>query len=554
MKDNKISVLLVIISLGILFYIINILTPEYIDDYAYKYMFSMCGIDYNQPIENVSQIAISQYNHYFVWNGRIVVHSIVQLFSAIFGKNVFNVFNTLVFISLSWMLALLQGGGKASYICFGSAIIVLLFPAFNDTVLWMTGSIGYLWSVTSVLFFLILLKKWKDQSLSWASMVFVSVISFFVGALHEGITFPLSFSLLFCVVAKWREYRNNYILLPIFLFFIGALFCAFSPATLTRGAVNSNPGRELIVSKLINGVFLLFKLRAFYVLVLFLLYIWVKKGWKVLLSFWQEEMVLFNAWILSFGIIFLSGFAGVRTAIGEEIFSIFLILKLLTIYVPMYFNKIRKVTCTICLFLYIAILYFSIHNYINSKFILSQIKNSPSSIILTDGVEVPDFLKSFIVPPFVNFDGDYYDAFTYSSGWNKTIARFYHREDSIVFIPKQVYNDIHIRNERVFDIKKQGSYPFYIVPVKIQVPKEFEVKYVLYPANFAILPFYIRPFASRMMQYTVSEIDIKTKDIITVDENQYLCLGKNYLVDDRVKYIDLKNYRESRERELQYDK
>ena len=539
MKDNKISVLLVIISLGILFYIINILTPEYIDDYAYKYMFSMCGIDYNQPIENVSQIAISQYNHYFVWNGRIVVHSIVQLFSAIFGKNVFNVFNTLVFISLSWMLALLQGGGKASYICFGSAIIVLLFPTFNDTVLWMTGSIGYLWSVTSVLFFLILLKKWKDQSLSWASMVFVSVISFFVGALHEGITFPLSFSLLFCVVAKWREYKNNYILLPIFLFFIGALFCAFSPATLTRGAVTSNLGTELIVSKLINGVFLLFKLRAFYVLVIFLLYIWIKKGSKVLLSLWQDEMVLFNAWILSFGIIFLSGFAGVRTAIGEEIFSIFLILKLLPIYVPMYFKRIQIVTCTICLFLYIGILYFSILNFNNSRFILSQIKNGPSSIILTDRIAVPDFLKSYIVPPFVNFDGEYYDAFTYSSGWNKTIAHFYHREDSIVFIPKQVYNDIHIRDERVFDIKKQGSYPFYVVPVKGKISEELDVKYVLTPTNFAILPFYIRPFASRMIQYTVSELDVKTKDIITINDNQYLCLGKNYLVDNRVKCIKL---------------
>lgn len=539
MKDNKNRVLLAILSLGILFYIINILTPEYIDDYAYKYMFSICGIDYNHPINNVSQIVISQYNHYFVWNGRIVVHSIVQLFSALLGKNVFNVFNTFVFISLSWMLALLQGGGKANYICFGSAIIVLLFPAFNDTVLWMTGSIGYLWSVASILFFLILLRKWKNQSLSRASMVFVSIISFFVGALHEGITFPLSFSLLFCVLVRWREYKNNYILLPIFLFFIGALFCAFSPATLTRGAVTSNLGIKLIVSKLINGVFLLFKLRAFYVLVLFLLYIWIKKGSKVLLSLWQDEMVLFNAWILSFGIIFLSGFAGVRTAIGEEIFSIFLILKLLPIYVPMYFKRIQIVTCTICLFLYIGILYFSILNFNNSRFILSQIKNSPSSIILTDRIAVPDFLKSYIVPPFVNFDGEYYDAFTYSSGWNKTIAHFYHREDSIVFIPKQVYNDIHIRDERVFDIKKQGSYPFYVVPVKGKISEELDVKYVLTPTNFAILPFYIRPFASRMIQYTVSELDVKTKDIITINDNQYLCLGKNYLVDNRVKCIKL---------------
>ena len=540
MNKHYVYVMLAILVIGIAFFVLNVLTPEYLDDFVYKFMFSKDGVDMNHPINNVGQILLSQYNHYFAWNGRFVVHSIVQLFTGLLGKDLFNLINTIVFILFSCTLAHLQGGLKASNFCFGCACIFLLFPSFRDTVIWQDGSVNYLWSAFFVLLFLLIIQKWEESFHTTGMILLISLYGLLVGATQEGITFPLVLSLWIYVVVYWRSLRYHSFLFPLLFFTLGSFFCAFSPATLSRGEISENIEFGVIISKLINGSLLLLKLRAFYVLLVLFVFFWLKKGRKWLLSFYQEEMIIFNAWILSFGIIFLSGFSSSRTAIGEEFFSILLILKLLKHLTMGVCQRIQFAACCVCVLLYIGLLFFSYKNFKNAKQILAQIECSPSSLILTDDINLPPFLNSYVVPPFVVPEGEeFYESFTYSSRWNKLIAKYYHR-DRLAFIPRKVYEDIRTKSDRIYNIRKQKEYPFYIIPVDTWDIEHSRATYMLSHINLSEIPFYIRPFVSHMTKYTASEIDIEIKGIITVENKNYLCLGKNHHVDNRIKNIQLK--------------
>lgn len=540
MNKQSFCVVLAILVIGIAFFVLNVLTPEYLDDFVYKFMFSKDGVDMNHPINNVGQILLSQYNHYFAWNGRFVVHSIVQLFTGLLGKDLFNLFNTIVFLLFSCTLAYMQGGLKASNICFGCACVFLLFPSFRDTVIWQDGSVNYLWSAFFVLLFLLIIQKWGESFHTVGMIFLISLYGLLVGATQEGITFPLVLSLWVYVVVYRKTLRYRSILLPLLFFTVGSFFCAFSPATLSRGEISGNIEFGVIISKLINGFLLLLKLRAFYVLLVLFVFFLLKKGRKWLLSFYREEMIIFNAWILSFGIIFLSGFSSSRTAIGEELFSILLIIKLLQHLTLGACQRIQFATCCVCALLYIGLLFFTYKNFENAKQILAQIKYSHSSLVLTDDINLPPFLNSYIVPPFVVPEGEeYYEAFTYSSRWNKLIAKYYQRV-RLAFIPRKVYEDICTKSDRIFDIRKQKKYPFYIIPVDTWDIEHSRATYMLSHVNLSEIPFYIRPFVSHMTKYTASEIDIDIKGIITVDDKNYLCLGKNHHIDNRINGILLK--------------
>lgn len=95
-KENK-SCYYILSIVGIAFLILNILTPEYLDDYLYKYAFVNGKADTNYPIQTINDIIYSQINHYQAFNGRVLIHTFVQLFTGILGKGVFNLVNALVF-------------------------------------------------------------------------------------------------------------------------------------------------------------------------------------------------------------------------------------------------------------------------------------------------------------------------------------------------------------------------------------------------------------------------------------------------------------------------
>ena len=72
------------------FFARNIFMPLCYDDYAYAFIWDgthggnldAMQIDNSQRVrvENLSDILISQYSHYFNWGGRIIGHTLAQIF------------------------------------------------------------------------------------------------------------------------------------------------------------------------------------------------------------------------------------------------------------------------------------------------------------------------------------------------------------------------------------------------------------------------------------------------------------------------------------------
>lgn len=536
-NTNRQFVLLAVFVIAVAFGVLNIFTPEYLDDYLYKFIFLEKGVNTNFPITTLDDILTSQCNHYFCFNGRVIVHFMVQLFSGMLGKGIFNVFNAICFTLLVFLMTRISSKINVLNICFCTSLIFLLFPSFKDCALWMTGSINYMWSSTGVclfLYWLMLLDKvgLKNEHILWG------VLCVFIGWSHEGIAFPLALSLFIYSVVNYKTIHKKAIAPLIVGFCIGTFLCTFSPATLSRGAIDGNLNFSLLATKLIAGLTLCTKLKAMWFLFLLIIFFILKRKELLWLKkFYFNNLILCNAYVLSFGVIFFSGFTSSRTAIAEELFAIVLLLKILEERGGYHVRYVKFICIFITSLLYAGLIHYSQKNYTEYKDIVSQIERKKSSIILTNEVQLPLFLKDYIRKPLTSSDSEFYDGFCYSSDWNHFIASTYHC-DSLIFVPTLIYNDMKENNPRITSFAKQHEYPFYVIPVPLDF-KTKEVTYILEPSDFSKLPFYIRPVATKMMKYHAKQIPADRKGYVVVGKQKYLLVGKNHLVDDRLKNIKI---------------
>lgn len=540
MKTKNLCIYTTLCIIGIAFGILNFLTPEYIDDYLYKFIFHEEGASLDSPITSLWDVFYSQYNHYYVFNGRVVVHTLVQLFSGLLGKEFFNIFSPLVFLLLIFLTTRISSPIKVLNICFTTSLIFLLFPAFNDTVLWMTGSINYMWSSAVVCLFFYCLESWKEKKMSFPSSC-LGLLWIIAGWSHEGITFPLALSLVIYMIINYRTIGKKAISLMMLGFVIGAFLCAFSPATLSRGHLNDGIGVSILLNKILSGVAMCTKLRAIYALLLVILVMFTSKGrnaWLWLKNFYRNNLILCNAYILSFGLVFLSGFNSSRTAIAEELFAIILLLKILNESEIKHVHYVKICVCVICVILYLGTVFYSIQNYKEYRNIVSQIESKKSSLIITNEVELPDLFSRYVRKPLEDSHSEYYDCYNYNGAWNSCIAAVYHC-DSLAFFPSAIYKDIMANNSRVFNIHNQSAYSFYVIPIQDNLPPKRAI-FILNPTDFSQLPFYVRPFASRMSRYTMNEVEASKKGMVFINGKEFLLIGKNYMIDDRLNNIVLK--------------
>lgn len=150
---HSVTIILVTAIIGFLFYVLNYYTPLYADDYVYCFSFAT-----DERIESIGQIVDSQIAHYQSMNGRIITHSLAQLFLLI-GDYIFNFTNTIFFLALLYLIYFHSCGTFKNFsISKFSLIAMLLFlvsPAFGQSFLWITGSANYLYGILIILCFLV---------------------------------------------------------------------------------------------------------------------------------------------------------------------------------------------------------------------------------------------------------------------------------------------------------------------------------------------------------------------------------------------------------------
>lgn len=156
------SLLLTIVllfAIGALMYVLNRQTPLCRDDYSYSYTFAVKENKFR--ITNIKELVDSQINHYKVMNGRAVTHTLAQTF-LMFDKSVFDFFNALVFVWLVFIVVYHALGRRTrvrALYCLAAFLSIWSFtPAFGDCYLWLTGSCNYLWGITIILTYMLLLE------------------------------------------------------------------------------------------------------------------------------------------------------------------------------------------------------------------------------------------------------------------------------------------------------------------------------------------------------------------------------------------------------------
>ena len=573
--------------------VLNFLTPLYHDDFVYKFMFEGGAVNYDHPIRSIGDIIASQVDHYTSVNGRSIVHFLVQLFTGLLGKTVFNLFNVIVFCAFIFLPKRQSIGGKRlegdarfcvstlrmsrpattsargrdARFCVSTLVIlvlVLLMPRFKDTFLWMTGSINYLWSATAALGFLLIYEKRRDRAMDWALLPML-LVAFLLGWTHEGITLPLAASLVLINLFSIKKNRGRVQGLWLALAYLaGGCVIALAPGTIARSGMGGGLTPSILGLKVITGFVVLAKLRIIYLALLATVIAWFTRR-DTAKQVIKHNSYLILAMFLSLGIVFTSGLESSRTAFGLELFAMIYLLRLLAEWWGDYCRDAKSCVskgrqsiscvteaevkrprqgealrcwCNIGLTIGLAIFYalllrHTIASWQESQRLISQIERTTDGIIGTREHDAGIF--SSHICTMLSLDSTV-NAMNYDPhGWPASIAATYHR-DSLVFLPQAFLDDLKAQPRRYDSLSLDMPYEFYVQRIHDDAVIK-QVDFLLESNDFSEIPIVFRPIARRMNRYTDTTVTTSKWVTLSLYGRRYLLIKRDHQLAHRLKAI-----------------
>jgi hypothetical protein len=244
-KILKYSLNILPIPIIVVFFILNYLTPIIADDFYYSFIFGTY-----ERVTSISDIIISQYDHYMNWGGRSIVHFFIQLFLSFGDKIIFNIVNTIIYVIFVLLMQFHITGSlkKINSILFSTITILLWFlvPAYGQNFLWLTGSCNYLWTTTLILFFLIPYRK-KNENSNYKLNFPLSVLFFFLGILAGWSIENSGAAVLFLLISYFgikmiKKEKVSFFEIAGFIgFIIGFCVLIAAPGNFGRAITDFNP-------------------------------------------------------------------------------------------------------------------------------------------------------------------------------------------------------------------------------------------------------------------------------------------------------------------------
>ena len=543
--------------------VLNFLTPQYHDDFVYKFMFEGGAVNYDHPIGSIGDIVASQVDHYTSVNGRSIVHFLVQLFTGLLGKTVFNLFNVIVFCTFIFLLkrqtkssTRLEGDARFCVSTLVILVLVLLMPRFKDTFLWMTGSINYLWSATAVLVFLMIYEKRRDRAMDW-SLLPMLLAAFLLGWTHEGITLPLAASLVLINLFSLKQSHGREQGLWLALAYLaGGCVIALAPGTIARSGMGGGLTPSALGLKVITGFVVLAKLRIAYIAILATAIAWFTRR-NATKQVIKHNSYLILAMFLSLGIVFTSGLESSRTAFGLELFAMIYLLRLLAkwwgdhcrdakscvseVKRPRQGEALRcwcNIGLTIGLVIFYALLLrHTIASWQESQRLIAQIERTTDGIIGTREHDAGIF--SSHICTMLSLDSTV-NAMNYDPhGWPASIAATYHR-DSLVFLPQTFLDELKAQPGRYDSLSQDLPYEFYVQRIEDDAVIK-QVDFLLEPNDFSDIPIVFRPIARRMNRYTDTTVTTSKWVTLSLYGRRYLLIKRDHQLAHRLKAIRVQN-------------
>ncbi len=212
-SDKKTQILFIssVCSVFILIFILNKLYPLFADDWSYSFIYN----DKDTRVNSLSDIFESQYNHYFVWGGRSIVHAIDQLL-LMMDFSIICFLNSLAFVAFIYILyKIANRDNKINLFVFVLFSLLIWFsqPAFFEDVVWKTGSVNYLWGGAIVFLFMYPYYIYY-RSANFSDNFFKVILFFFCGIVAGWTNENLSIALIFFIVLILFISRSRKITIP----------------------------------------------------------------------------------------------------------------------------------------------------------------------------------------------------------------------------------------------------------------------------------------------------------------------------------------------------
>lgn len=214
---------------SVVFFALNVLTTLKGDDMIYMF------VSDSEPLARVHTLADlvqSMHNHYFTTNGRLA-NLIAQIFASFLGKGVFNVVNTLVFAAFVALVSRFAFTDRRAVGTLLTVLFVLLFaPVPGETMLWMTGSCNYLWSMTASLAWMLALlhRPRRTSALADAGLAAASLLA---GSMNESVTATVLLGVVMYFAAN-RHRADRTVWLMVAVYAAGVAFVLASPGAWLR--------------------------------------------------------------------------------------------------------------------------------------------------------------------------------------------------------------------------------------------------------------------------------------------------------------------------------
>lgn len=539
LKLHKATLYLMMTS--ILYYILCYLTPITLsDDIVYKFVWPADNESFTTPLSSLKEVALSQYIHYHILNGRSVIHFILQLFDGILGKGMFNIISCLFLCSLIYMVSSYITDKRNSIFSYTliTWMLFVLMPGFHNEFLLFVGVFNYLWVATFTMAFVVCIIQHRQSTIHLNTLL-LSSLAFWVGWLHEGISVPLSLTLIvYCI----RNHKNiwKYTLFYCTLFYLmGTLVCVCSPGTAQRIGL-SDSIQQVIFQKLFLGCINLVHLRITYLMLALSAVTYIKKR-----NIWKRHIdkykYFYLTWVFTFIPVFGSGATETRVVFYTEliamIISVDLLLRLTEMTSPKAISISIGAINAIMLLLYCSVLYYSWLNFQNHRYITQQLQNPKVSM-----VEVPQITPmrplSFILDEYVR-EPIKFGPFENAQGFveNNThvkCLKILYGKNKLYLIPKDIAQKIKEKkltyNKYVYNKNKEM--------LVIRIARNCyptSVKFLLHKEDIHSLPFYKRPLVYQGDSYETTKDYF---DTIEYGNDKYLlvcCPTRN--ISRRINYV-----------------
>ena len=553
---------------AVAFGVLNFLTPQYHDDFVYKFMFEGGSVNYDHPVRSIGDIVASQVEHYHSVNGRSIVHFLVQLFTGLLGKTIFNLFNVIVFCAFIFLLkrqstgsTRQEGDAKFCVSTLVTLVLVLLMPRFKDTFLWMTGSINYLWSAMAALGFLLIYEKRREREMDWALLPML-LVAFLLGWTHEGITLPLAASLVLINLLSLKQSHSREQGLWLALAYLaGGCVIALAPGTIARSGMGGGLAPSALGLKVITGFLVLAKLRIVYLALLATAIAWFVRR-DTAKQIIRHNSYLILAMFLSLGIVFASGLESSRTAFGLELFAMIYLLRLLSkrweddcrdakscvskgrqsISCVSKGSKALRYRSNIGLSIGLVIFYsmllrHTIASWQESQRLIAQIERTTDGIIGTREHDAGIF--SSHICTMLSLDSTV-NAMNYDPhGWPASIAATYNR-DSLVFLPQTFLDELKAQPRRYDTLSLATPYEFYVQRINDDAVIK-QVDFLLEPNDFSDIPIVFRLIARHMNRYTDTTVTTSKWVTLSLYGRRYLLIKRDHQLAHRLKAIRIQD-------------